>query len=231
MMILSMDTSTMAACAAVADENKLSGEFFTDFKLKHSEKLMTLIDDLLKRLHIGIDDIDCFAVGKGPGSFTGLRIGAGAVKGLAQPHNKPIIGVSSLKACAFAQPCAPGELIVPIFDAQRSGLYTAVFTRERGSFIEIDGDSVKSADKYFDDLAVLGKNCVFCGDGVMNYSGRIKEKLGERARFADKAFMMPRASVIASLAMEMYKSGEYCGYNDFIPEYLRDADVQTGRQN
>ena len=93
MLILAIDTSTAAASVAVADEKKLYGEMFTDLKLKHSEKLMLMTDALLKNLRMNISDIDAFAFGKGPGSFTGLRIAAAAVKGFAQPENKPVNAV------------------------------------------------------------------------------------------------------------------------------------------
>ncbi|NMC57376.1 MAG: tRNA (adenosine(37)-N6)-threonylcarbamoyltransferase complex dimerization subunit type 1 TsaB, partial [Eubacteriaceae bacterium] len=81
MKILAIDTSTIACSAAVMDEAKLYGELFTDFKLKHSEKLLVMCDSLLSNLRMDIDDIDSFAVSAGPGSFTGIRIGMATAKG------------------------------------------------------------------------------------------------------------------------------------------------------
>ncbi len=96
MLILAADTSTQAASVAVGDENKLYGEIYTDIKLKHSERLMFLVDDLLRNIGMKIGDIGMFAVTVGPGSFTGIRIAMAGVKGLSQCAGKPIAGISSL---------------------------------------------------------------------------------------------------------------------------------------
>ena len=227
MMILAIDTSTIATSAAVMDENKLCGEFMTDLKLKHSEKLMFLIDGLLDNLRMSINDIDVFACGRGPGSFTGLRIAAAAVKGLAQPDNKPIIGVSSLAACAFAQTSRENECIIPIFDAQREEVYTGVYTHDRTGFACVIPDCIRNAEEYFTSLREKGGKYIFCGDGVLKYREEIIKKLEENAAFSGNELLMPRASMIAALALRQYNEGQYDNYETFMPEYIRGADAQV----
>ncbi|MCR4723550.1 MAG: tRNA (adenosine(37)-N6)-threonylcarbamoyltransferase complex dimerization subunit type 1 TsaB [Eubacteriales bacterium] len=227
MKILAIDTSTIAASAAVMDENKLCGEFMTDLKLKHSEKLMFLIDGLLDNLRMNINDIDAFACGRGPGSFTGLRIAAAAVKGLAQPGNKPIIGVSSLAACAYAQISRENEFIIPIFDAQREEVYTGIYAHDRTGFSCITPDCIRNAEEYFTTLEERGGKYVFCGDGVLKYMERIKIQLGEKAAFSGNELLMPRASMVASLALQQYEKGQYDDYGTFMPEYIRGTDAQV----
>mgnify|MGYP000946987717 FL=1 len=105
MKILSLDSSTESATCAVLDEYKLFGEITFNYRKQHSTILMSMIDRLLKELNTDISSLDGFVVSKGPGSFTGLRIGAAMIKGLSQGTGKPFIGVSSLDALAYNLYC------------------------------------------------------------------------------------------------------------------------------
>ena len=114
MKILAMDTSSVNATVAVCDENKILGEYTISGDRAHSQIIMPMLDELLKKCNLEIDDIDVFAVALGPGSFTGLRIGIAAVKTFASTTGKNIIGVSSLDevACGFFE---NDKYICPIF--------------------------------------------------------------------------------------------------------------------
>jgi tRNA threonylcarbamoyladenosine biosynthesis protein TsaB len=227
MLILAIETSTIAASAAVIGENKLYGEAFTDFKLKHSEKLLPLIDHLLADLRMKLDDIGAFAVGAGPGSFTGIRIGAATVKGLAHAADKPFVVVSSLEACALGQTYFPGH-ICPIFDAQRSEVYTSLYLFEGEKLMRLSEDGSMGIEQ----LTARLENCeevLFCGDGLYKYAETLKNCL-RRASIASPLTAMPRASCVGALALEKLKEGrDVSDYHSFLPEYIRAPQIDRGK--
>ena len=116
MRILSIDSASKVATAALLDENNLIAEYTLNNKMEHSTLIMDMVDKLLKDSNLSIDDIDGFVVSKGPGSFTGLRIGMATIKGLSFGSNKPYISISSLDALAYSLISFDG-IICPIMDA------------------------------------------------------------------------------------------------------------------
>lgn len=227
MLILAIDTSTAAASVAVADEKKLYGEMFTDLKLKHSEKLMLMTDALLKNLRMNISDIDAFAFGKGPGSFTGLRIAAAAVKGFAQPENKPVMAVSSLAATAYMQCVADGFIIAPVFNAQQQSFYTASFKMKNGSLVRLNEDRVEKIDSFEKCFEGTYEKIVFCGDAAVVHRETLGKMFEGRSLFAKPALNYPRASAVAALAQEMISAGEYDSYADVLPNYIRASQAEV----
>ena len=150
MKVLTVDTATIVATAAVVDENKLICETIVNFQKKHSEKLMPAIDHMLKDAGLTIQDMDAFGIVNGPGSFTGLRIGMATVKGFAQALDKPVIPISTLEALAYNLPYADG-VVCPILDAQRSQVYTGLFR-----FNEEEGMVAELEDSVMDIVALIG---------------------------------------------------------------------------
>ena len=226
MLILAIDTSSIAASVAVLDENKLYGEFFTDFKLKHSEKIMIMIDDLFKNLRMKISDIDFFAISEGPGSFTGLRIGAATIKGFAQALDKPIVGVSTLKATAYLHKNFYGY-ICPVFDAQQKSLYSSIFKSDFDKIESDTDDCVITLDSLMGKINALDTPVLFCGDALLKYSEEIKLKSTKNdIYFADKISVMPRASAVGVLAFEEFKNGNIYSYEAFKPVYIRKAQAE-----
>ena len=223
MNILAIDTSTIAASVAVISEEKLLAEAYTDLKLKHSEKLLPLVDHILCDLRMNIDDIDAFAAGSGPGSFTGIRIGAASIKAFAHANNKPVIGISSLEACAFGQAYFPGH-ICPIFDAQRDEVYTALFKFEESCLTRLSEDSAVSIDKLIQFLKDK-ESILFCGDGLYKFKSFLSETLGQSAYFANKITSMPRASSVGCLALSKLAKGEISDYKSFLPDYIRKPQI------
>ena len=116
MKILAIDTSALTATVAILSEDTLLGEISTTTKLTHSQTIMPMIDELLKKVNLDISDIDLFACSEGPGSFTGLRIGIGTIKGLAYGLGKPVVGVSTLEALAH-NIAFSDFVIAPIMDS------------------------------------------------------------------------------------------------------------------
>lgn len=167
MKILAVDSSAKTAGVAVVDENaQIISESFVNAGLTHSETLLPMVDSVLERAKLSIRDIDAFAVTNGPGSFTGIRIGIAAVKGLAAPHNTPCCGVSTLKAMAYnlmGDDC----IACCAMDARCAQVYFAAFRCFAGKVERLTEDMAIPASKLIDYLAEYSAEKVICvGDGA-----------------------------------------------------------------
>ena len=134
MKILAIDTSAKTATAALTDGRRLLSLYTQNVGLTHSETMLPMVEALLRDAKTDVDEIDMFACAVGPGSFTGVRIGVSLVKGLAFGKNKICVGVSTLESLARNIE-VEGALIVPVMDARRERLYSAVFKYENGKYI------------------------------------------------------------------------------------------------
>src|SRR5512142_2291842 len=126
MKVLGIDTSTMMGAVGIVDGEELIAELRTNVSVTHSERLMLHVDGLLKSARLTLSDIDGFAVTVGPGSFTGLRIGLAAVKGLAYGTRKPVAGVSTLDVLADNLPYCKYQ-VCPVLDARKKMVYAAIY--------------------------------------------------------------------------------------------------------
>lgn len=230
MKILAIETSTIAASAAIIDEYKLHGEIFTDYKLKHSEKLLVIIDSLLKNLRMDIDDIDYFAVSNGPGSFTGLRIALATIKGFAIVQNKPIITVSTLDALAYSAEYFNG-IICPVLDAQRNQLYSALYRTENNKLKHLCKENVFLLPDLINILNAYKDDALFLGDASIKYYDHFKDKLNNRAKIANMNVLMPKASFTALIALEKIKTGDLHDHFTAMPNYLRVAQAEENLSN
>jgi len=227
MRILGIDSSCSAATVAVQNDRTLEMEIYINHKLQHSVMLFPMIEDMLEKLEITIDDIDAIAVSGGPGSFTGLRIGVASAKGIAQGGNKQFVGISSLDAMAFQQSGFKG-IICPIMDALRENVYTALY-KGNGTPGEPERFSDYMAlhiDELLEKLLAENEKVIFCGDALHLHEDRIKEKLGDMAFFAPANSSMPRASSIAELAAYRLGRGEADDIHTFSPIYLRESQAE-----
>lgn len=225
MRILAIESSGMVASVAVMNDGVLEGETFLNHKLQHSVVLFPMIQDTLKKLEITISDIDAVAVSRGPGSFTGLRIGVAAAKGIAQGGHKKFIAVSSLDSLAFQQ-TSFGGLICPIMDALRQNVYTAVYSWKDGKLVkEMDYDAIHIND-LLEKLAGTGKDVMFCGGGVAINKDAITARMGEKAYFAPAISMMPRASSMADIADIRLREGKEDSIYTFGPMYIRKSQAE-----
>ncbi|EYE89573.1 glycoprotease [Fervidicella metallireducens AeB] len=225
MRILAIDSSSSAATVAVLDDDKLQSEIFLNHKLQHSTVLFPMIEEILKMLDLTINDIDAVAVSGGPGSFTGLRIGVAAAKGIAQGGNKKFLGISSLDAIAFQQVGFEG-IICPIMDALRDNVYTAFYTWQNRELYKISDYQALHIDEVMDSLKDRTEKIIFCGDAVELHKGKIIEKLQDRAGFAPFSTRMPRASSIAELAKIRLSKGEVDNIYTYSPIYLRKSQAE-----
>ncbi len=217
MIILGMDTSSVNATVAVMNDKKLIGEFVISNDRTHSQIIMPLLDDLIKKCGIGISDIDVFAVSVGPGSFTGLRIGMATVKTLAQVCNKPVIGVCSLDA--LYHNCALFDGIVcPIIDARHGDVYNALHLNGK----KITDNRVICIDELIKELS--GKKTVFCGDGVLSYA----QKLSGHSNFvvAPQNISMQKASSVCMAAYMRAQNNDFDNLYSLVPIYLRQSQAE-----
>lgn len=226
MKILSVDTSTTVASCAIINQEEILSEGLISSKVTHSQKLMPLISDILDRANIDIEEIDYFAVANGPGSFTGLRIGVSTINGLAQSMDKPVVGISSLKALAMnVSSCE--KLIVPLIDARRDRSFTAVYQSYADGRLEtVLSDDVIEMDEILDLLDKRQEDIMFIGGGMDVYREKIIDILGKRAYFAPRNLNIARASSGAEIAKEKIKNGEIQTYFDLTPRYLRETQAQ-----
>lgn len=223
MKILAIDTSANVATAAVAEDDTLLCEYILNHKKTHSQKIMVMIENLLKDLELTVHDIDLFAVANGPGSFTGLRIGVATMKALSHSVNKPIVGVSSLAGMAYNLPYAE-HIIVPVMDARANRVYTASYIWDE-EFKEITEPEATTIEECVANCGEL-MDTLFVGDGAIAHREYIKEKLGDRAFFAPQPAMLQRASSIAAIAYDMAKKGEVMNYAELKPVYLRKSQAE-----
>lgn len=165
MKILSLDSTAIVSTVAICEEEKLLAQFTINNGNTHSETLLPMIEASLKVLNLTVDDIDLFACSAGPGSFTGVRIGAATIKGLAFNKNKPCAPVSSLDALAHNLVYANG-LICPVMNARRNQLYNALFLCENGNLTRLCEDRLISVFDLEEELqSYADKKIYLCGDG------------------------------------------------------------------
>ena len=225
MKILSIDTSSQVASAAVTEDEKLVCEFVLNNKLTHSQTLMPMIDRVLKESETELSDVDLIAVANGPGSFTGLRIGVSAAKGLADALKKPVVGVSTLAAMAYNLPYC-GFVIAPIMDARRSQVYNAVYKWNAGELYQIYPPRAISVEELLSGLKELKEKVVFLGDGVPVYREMIEKGLGNSALFAPSCANAQKASAVAAAAKKMFDRGEATDGFGLVPVYLRKSQAE-----
>lgn len=195
MNILAIESSAVAASAAVMADGVLKAEEFSQNGLTHSVTLLPMAENALKKAGLKISDIDLFAVTEGPGSFSGLRIGVTVAKTLAYGCGKNVCGVSTLRALAGNLPFAD-KIICPIMDARRSQVYNAMYKWEDGELREIKAPRAISAEEL---ASEINEPVIFVGDGVKPFREFFSERLGELAFFAPPNLCAAKASTLCTL--------------------------------
>ena len=223
MIVLSIDSASKVATAALLDENNLIAEYTINNKLEHSTLIMDIVDKLLKDSDLDIDDVDGFVVSKGPGSFTGLRIGMATVKGLSFGSNKPYISISSLDALAYSLVNFKG-IICPIMDALRSSVYTCLYKGNNGTLEKISDYSALELDELIELLKEKGEDVIFTGDAVNKHKDYLLDHL-PNAIFAPNHLSIIRASSLGELGLKMLLNNE-CDDLNSSPFYLKKPQAQ-----
>lgn len=223
MIVLSTDTSSKVATVALLKDNELLGEYVISNKKEHSVILMPMIEKLLADCNLNISDIDGYVVSKGPGSFTGLRIGMATIKGLALGSNKPYVSISSLNALAYSLSNFNG-LICPIMDALRENVYVALYKSTNNKLETILEPTSMDIDKLMDYLKEKNEKIIFTGDAAIKHESFIKENF-PNAVFAPTHLNIVRASSLAEIGLHMLQNKIYDEPNS-APEYLKKPQAQ-----
>ncbi|TVZ56612.1 tRNA threonylcarbamoyladenosine biosynthesis protein TsaB [Lutibacter sp. Hel_I_33_5] len=215
--ILNIETATKNCSVSIAKEGKVIAiKELNDGNYSHAEMLHPFIKELTEESGVSLSEIDAFAVSKGPGSYTGLRIGVSAVKGLCFSFDKPLISIETLKSLASKISEKKG-LIIPMIDARRMEAYTAVFDANHQQIRETKAEIITS-ESY---LEYLEKGMVyFLGDGAEKCKEVITHK---NAVFVDNQF--PSSNEMAGLSFEKYKKNDIEDVAYFEPFYLKDFIV------
>jgi tRNA threonylcarbamoyl adenosine modification protein YeaZ len=242
MIILAIDSSSKVATVALMKDNRLLGEITLNDKKEHSVVLMTIIDQLLKLNNLKIDDIDGYVVSKGPGSFTGLRIGMATIKGLSFGSNKPYVSISSLDALALSV-CNFDGIICPIMDALRNSVYTSLYkgnstlanTNDRLENAAMNAKSPMILEKLLDYSAldvdelieiIKSKNekVIFIGDGVDKYKNYLTENC-PNCHFPPNHLNLVRASSLGEIGGALLEQGNFDDPNS-TPFYLKKPQAE-----
>ncbi len=223
MKILGIDTSTMMGSVGLIDDDMPLGQFSLNIETTHSERLMEAVVTLIEGVRVNSDAIDGYAISIGPGSFTGLRIGLGAVKGLSMATGKSVVPVSTLEALAVNIPFCR-YLICPILDARKKEVYTALFKySDDGSIIRLTDDMVASPEILIDRIK---EPVVFTGDGVYVYRDMIMRNLSEYAHFAPVNTILPSGLSVARTGLQNLQKG-MVGSDDLVPVYIRKSEAEV----
>jgi tRNA threonylcarbamoyladenosine biosynthesis protein TsaB len=224
MKILSLDSSATVATVALTEDGKLLAEYTLNNGNTHSETLLPMIENILRELRLEASDIDAFALSEGPGSFTGVRIGAATIKGLAFGREKPCIGVSSLEALAYNFIGESG-IVASAMDARRSQVYTSIFRVNNGEIERLTEDMAIPVDELCEMLGKYeGERIFLSGDGA----NLVSTKLGDRAEY-DEQRAGQNAYSVALCAYRAYKAGKSTTDSELRPTYLRLAQAERER--
>ena len=227
MKILALETSAKAVSAAITEDGRVLASGYQDTGLTHSRTLMPIVEHLFRNTGLTVQDMDAVAVAAGPGSFTGIRIGVSAAKGLAFAADKPAAGVSTLAAMARNVSFA-GGLIICAMDARRGQIYNALFSAEDGVLTRLTPDRALTLAELAEELrsdsrpkTVLGDGGPLCADFLA--------RAGIPCRLAPPHLVMQNAVSVALEAEAMAARGELGSAQELAPVYLRPPQAQRLR--
>lgn len=232
MKILAIDSSGLVATVAIIEDNNLIAEYTIHHKKTHSQTLVPMLEEVKNMVELDLSTIDAIAVAAGPGSFTGLRIGAATAKGLAMGLGKPIVEVPTLEGMAY-QMYGSQALICPIMDARRNQVYTGLY-----QFVE--GENGYHMETLKEGCACDIMECIgvansfeqpvmFLGDGVPVFEALIREHARVPVYFAPAHRRLQSAASVGALAMEFAKEGHFTEAKDHAPEYFRMSQAERER--
>jgi tRNA threonylcarbamoyladenosine biosynthesis protein TsaB len=226
MLILAVDTSSKSASIGLLRDDDVLSEIFFNLDVNHSVVLLRALHNLLRLSRIELNEIDLFACTIGPGSFTGLRVGASTIKGLALATKKPIAGVSTLEALAFNITCSK-IIVCPMLDAKKDQVYTALYRTAQDYTLEkMKSERVTDIRAF---LQCIDEEVIFVGDGSVKYAELISDMLPGKCYFASGCHQHVRAAVVGILGKKKYYAGDVLDSVTFAPVYLRASEAEMKR--
>lgn len=228
MKILALDSSGLVASVAILEDENLIAEYTINYKKTHSQTLLPMLDEIIKMTDTDMQTIDAIAITKGPGSFTGLRIGSATAKGLGLALDKPIIAIPTLEGLA-ANLCHVKELICPMMDARRQQVYTGIYKYHENCLQTVKEQIATGIDDILNALNLIEQPVIFLGDGVPVYKEIIESKMEVPYSFAPVHMNRQRAGAIGYLAFVYYKKGNIETADAHKPDYLRLSQAERER--
>lgn len=227
MRILALEASAKSVSVAVTENGTLLAQAYQDRGLTHSVTLMPLLDGMLKTAGLTLDDMDIIAVAQGPGSFTGIRIGVSAAKGLAWAKALPCCGVSTLEAMAYGVTDFEG-VVVGAMDARRQQVYNALFRTENGRVTRLCADRAVAMELVAEELAAMPEPKLIVGDGaVLLYD--FLQKAGIGCWLTSPLHRQQSAAGVALAAEHLAAQGLTCSAQELQPVYLRLSQAERER--
>ena len=224
MLLLAFETSAKAASVALFDGEKLLGESYQNTGLTHSQTLLVMAKELLQQCGKAPADVQAVAVANGPGSFTGVRIGAAAAKGFAWGAEVPLFGVSTLEAMALGLGLRDGY-ICPVMDARRSQVYNALFYVNQGVFTRVCPDRAIALSDLAEELKILSKPVFLVGDGSILCYNALRESVPGLILPAEHQ-LHQRAIGVGLAALRQMENGISTDASALTPNYLRLSQAE-----
>ena len=228
MRILGIETATGVCSVCVMENSELIAEYMTNITKTHSQRLMPMIEQMLDNSELEPKDIGAIAVSVGPGSFTGVRIGISAAKGMAMALDIQTVGVSTLDGIAYNLVNSYTDQVCVITDARRKQVYTAFYEKsknknQRSKVKKLTEDIVLPIEEL---VKKIKKKTIFIGNACALYCNTLRKELGDLAVLCPHHMGIPRASSIALLGENMLKKGKGVSHFDLKPNYVRLADAE-----
>ena len=227
MLILSVDSSAAPASVCLYQDGKILADFYLNSGFTHSQTLMAMVESALKISCKTVADIDAFAVNNGPGSFTGVRIGVSAIKGMAYAADKPCIAVSTLMSMAYNCLASDG-IICACMDARRNQVYNALFRVSSVTVTRLCEDRAISVADLLIELSSYNERIMLAGDGAQLV---FDSSDNDNISLLPENIRYQRASSTAIAAFDKYNRGEALSPAALMPSYLRLSQAERERMN
>ena len=227
MKILALESSAVAASAALCEDETLLAQTFQNSGHTHSQTLLPMARQVLESCGLAVGDVDLIAVAHGPGSFTGLRIGVAAAKGLAWAAEKPCAGCSTLEAMAWNLAGLQGEVCVAM-DARRKQVYNARFRVDGDRPVRLTPDRAISLEELAAELKGTQITQILVGDGAQLCCGALNAA-GIPAKLAPANLRLQSAWGVARLALEQARTGQLLTPGELTPVYHRLSQAERER--
>ena len=223
MNVLAIDTSNYSLGIALMNQEQVIGEYITNMKKNHSIRVMPAIEKLMADCEMKPSDLEKIVVAKGPGSYTGVRIGVTIAKTLAWTLNIPLVGISSLEALAAGAGRYFDGCISPLFDARRGQIYTGLYQYRNGQLNSIVPDQIILSKNWAEQLGTMEEKIMLVGTDISLHHDVFQEFLGDKAIIVEKTEQNPRPSELALLGYDL--PGE--DVHSFVPNYIRLAEAEA----
>ncbi len=239
MKIIAIDSSGLVASVAIVEDEILTGEYNVQYKKTHSQTLLPMLDELKRMVELDLSTVDAIAIAKGPGSFTGLRIGSATAKGLGLAMNVPLVEIPTLDGLA-CNLYGTDKLVCPMMDARRNQVYTGIYEYVRITDQECCGKGCRfsfelkellpqcavAVSELAERLNELGREVIFLGDGVPVYAETLAQLMKIPYSFAPAHMNRQRAAAFGMLAFRYMREGRVIDAGSHAPEYLRLSQAE-----